>query len=368
MARILALESSCDETAAAVVEDGRRILSHVVASQAELHAQFGGVFPEVASRQHIRAFYPVVAQALKQAALRLAEVDALAVTRGPGLPGSLLVGVNFAKGLAIATGRPLLGVHHLEAHIYAAWLHFPDEQPRPEPEFPLVVLIVSGGHTELVLMEGHLRYKRLGGTRDDAAGEAFDKVARMLGLGYPGGPAIQQAAAQGDPQAFAFPRARLGDSWDFSFSGLKTAVLREVRRLEAAGRPLPVADLAASFQAAVVDVLVDKTLAAVQRFNARAVLVTGGVSANTLLRGRIVREAPVPVHIPPLALCTDNAAMVAAAAQRRLDAGFMDDLGFDVMPSWSLWELPRPEEPFPPIAEPQSQEDDHANRGVRRRR
>ncbi len=347
MTRILALESSCDETAAAIVQDGQRILSHVVASQADLHAQFGGVFPEVASRQHIRVFYPVVEQALKQAKLRLVEVDALAVTRGPGLPGSLLVGVNFAKGLALATGLPLLGIHHLEAHIYAAWLHFAGEQPRPEPEFPLVALIVSGGHTELVLMEGHLRYRRLGGTRDDAAGEAFDKVARLLGLGYPGGPAIQRVAGQGDPRAFAFPRPRLRGSWDFSFSGLKTAVLREVRRLEESGRALPVADLAASFQAAVVEVLVEKTLAAVREFGARALLVTGGVSANTLLRTRMLQESPVPVHIPPLTLCTDNAAMVAAAAQRRLDAGFVDDLTFDVMPSWSLWELPRPEEPIP---------------------
>jgi len=351
MTRILALESSCDETAAAVVDDGRRILSHMVASQAALHAPFGGVFPEVASRQHIRAFFPVVAQALKDAKLRLAEVDALAVTRGPGLPGSLLVGVNFAKGLALATGLPLLGVHHLEAHIYAAWLHFPDEQPRPDPRFPLVALVVSGGHTELVLMEGHLRYKRLGGTRDDAAGEAFDKVARLLGLGYPGGPAIQEAAAQGNPRAFAFPRARLRGSWDFSFSGLKTAVLREVRRLEKAGRALPVADLAASFQAAVVDVLADKTLAAVRQFGARALLVTGGVSANTLLRTRMVQASPVPVHIPPLTLCTDNAAMVAAAAYHRLQAGFVDDLAFDVMPAWSLWELPRPQETVP---QPQS--------------
>jgi len=344
MTRILALESSCDETAAAVVEDGKRILSHVVASQAELHAPFGGVFPEVASRQHIRAFYPVVEQALREAKLRLAEVDALAVTRGPGLPGSLLVGVNFAKGLALATELPLVGVHHLEAHIYAAWLHFPSDQPRPEPEFPLVALIVSGGHTELVFMEDHLRYQRLGGTRDDAAGEAFDKVARLLGLSYPGGPAIQKAAAQGgNPRAFHFPRAWLRGTWDFSFSGLKTAVSREVRRLKNTGRPLPVADLAASFQEAVVDVLVEKTLAAVREFNARSLLVTGGVSANVLLRIRMMKESPVPVHIPPLDLCTDNAAMVAAAAQRRLDAGFVDDLAFDVMPSWSLWELPRPE-------------------------
>ncbi len=345
--RILAIETSCDETGAAVVEDGQRILSNVVASQAALHARFGGVFPEVASRQHVRTLYPVVQQALREAALRLAEVDALAVTRGPGLPGSLTVGVNFAKGLALATGLPLLGVHHLEAHIYAAWLRYEGQANRPEPEFPLIALIVSGGHTELVLMEGHLRYRRLGGTRDDAAGEAFDKVARLLGLTYPGGPAIQKAAEQGDPRAFAFPRPRLPNTWDFSFSGLKTAVLREVRRWQAKNKPLPVADLAASFQAAVVDVLVEKSLAAVREFRARSLIVAGGVAANRLLRSRIQRESPVPVHIPPLSLCTDNAAMVAAAAERRFAAGQRDGLDFDVMPTWSLSEvsLPEPEEP-----------------------
>jgi len=341
--RILAIETSCDETGAAVVEEGRRILSNVVASQAALHARFGGVYPEVASRQHVRTLYPVVHQALREAALRLAEVDALAVTRGPGLPGSLTVGVNFAKGLALATGLPLIGVHHLEAHIYAAWLRPEGRPDEPEPEFPLIALIVSGGHTELVYMPGHLRYRRLGGTRDDAAGEAFDKVARLLGLPYPGGPAIQKVAEQGNPRAFAFPRARLPNTWDFSFSGLKTAVLREVKKWQRKNQPLPVADLAASFQAAVVDVLVEKALAAVRAFQARSLIVAGGVAANRLLRERIQAESPVPVHIPPLSLCTDNAAMVAAAAERRLAAGQRDGLDFDVMPTWSLTEISLPE-------------------------
>ncbi|RPI30862.1 MAG: tRNA (adenosine(37)-N6)-threonylcarbamoyltransferase complex transferase subunit TsaD, partial [Chloroflexota bacterium] len=254
--RILGVESSCDETAASVVENGRGILSNLVASQAELHAQFGGVFPEVASRQHIRTIYPILEQALQQAHINLSDLDGIAVTRGPGLPGSLVVGLNAAKGLALGSGLPIIGVNHLEAHIYSAWLYKAGEEPAAEPQFPLLALIVSGGHTELVLITGHLEYKRLGGTLDDAAGEAFDKVARLLGLPYPGGPSIQKAAQDGNPLAFDFPRAWLEGSWDFSFSGLKTAVLREVRRLEGITNPLPVADLAASFQAAVVDALV----------------------------------------------------------------------------------------------------------------
>ncbi len=341
--RVLAVETSCDETAAAVVEDGERVLSNVVASQAALHAQYGGVFPEVASRQHVKAIYPVLHQALRQAHLSLAEVDLLAVTQGPGLPGSLSVGVNFAKGLALGSGLPLVGVHHLEAHLYAAFLHFADEPAGTVPEFPAVALLVSGGHTELVLMRGHLTYQRLGGTRDDAAGEAFDKVARLLGLGYPGGPAIQQAAADGDPTAFPFTRPWLKGTWDFSFSGLKTAVLRAVRDFEQRGETLPVADLAASFQATVVDVLVGKALAAVQAFEARSLIVAGGVSANRWLRQRIRAEAGVPVHIPPLALCTDNAAMVAGAATWRYRAGQPADLGFDIRPTWPLEELAAPE-------------------------
>ncbi len=336
MSRILAIETSCDETAAAVVEDGRRVVSNVVASQIEIHARYGGVFPEVASRQHILAMVPVAEQALQEAHLSPDEVDAIAVTRGPGLPGSLAVGINFAKGLALATGKPLLGINHLEGHIYAAWLYEAGGSPPPPPAFPLLALLVSGGHTELVFMEDHLRYRRLGSTRDDAAGEAFDKVARLLGLGYPGGPAIQKAAENGDPEMFAFPRPWLKDTWDFSFSGLKTAVLRAVREIEAAGRPLPVAHLAASFQAAVADVLVGKTIEAAQAFHAKSIVVAGGVSANRLLRERITAEAPVPVHIPPLRYCTDNAAMIAAAAHRRLAAGESTPLDFDLMPRWEV--------------------------------
>ena len=349
-ARILGIESSCDETAAAVVEDGRTILSSIVASQADLHARFGGVFPEVASRQHIRTIYKIVEQALQQAHLDLSDVDAIAVTRGPGLPGSLVVGLNTAKGLALASGLPLVGINHLEGHIYSAWLDWPrgnnssaesgSNLPlKPKPNFPLLALIVSGGHTELVLVRDHLQYEHLGGTLDDAAGEAFDKVARLLGLAYPGGPSIQRAAENGNPRAFDFPRAWLEDTWNFSFSGLKTAVLREVRELEEHMPALPVANLAASFQAAVVDVLVGKTLKAAEAFGAREILVAGGVSANRALRETIQDQATIPVHIPPLALCTDNAAMVAGAGFYRFVQGQRDTLGVDVSPNWPLTEL-----------------------------
>lgn len=338
--RILGIETSCDETAAAVVENGRAIRSNIVASQAKDHAAYGGVFPEVASRLHIETIHGVVSEALEAAHAGLEAIDAVAVTRGPGLAGSLVVGLNMAKGLALAARIPILGVNHLEAHLYSIWL----VEDEPEPEFPLLSLIVSGGHTELVLMEGHLQYSRLGGTLDDAAGEAFDKIARLLGLAYPGGPAIQEAAQKGDAEAFNFPRSWLEGTWDFSFSGLKTAVLREVRQqqpdLEAgveAPRPgLPIADIAASFQAAVVDVLVGKTLEAAAEFKAKEILVAGGVSANQLLREHFEERAELPVRVPPLELCTDNAAMIAAVGHQRFSAGQRDALDIDVLPTWPL--------------------------------
>jgi N6-L-threonylcarbamoyladenine synthase len=299
-----------------------------------LHAQYGGVFPEVASRQHVLAIYPVIDQALRQAHVELNDIDAIAATRGPGLPGSLVVGLNAAKGLALGSGKPLVGVNHLEGHVYSAWVYSGTSQP--EPKFPLVALIVSGGHTELVLAQDHLQYQRLGATLDDAAGEAFDKVARLLGLGYPGGPAIQRAAETGNPRAYEFPRSRLDNSWDFSFSGLKTAVLRQVRTLEGHVSTLPVADLAASFQAAVVEVLVDKTLEAARTHQAAEILIAGGVSANQALRNTILNRSPLPVHIPPLSLCTDNAAMIAAAGYYRFVSGFRDGLEIDALPNWPL--------------------------------
>jgi N6-L-threonylcarbamoyladenine synthase len=338
--RILGIETSCDETAAAVVANGRQIMSSIVASQAELHSEFGGVFPEMASRVHIETIESVVSKALADAHVGLDAVDAIAVTRGPGLAGSLVVGMNMAKGMALGAAKPLLGINHLEAHLYSIWL-LEDE---PEPEFPLLGLIVSGGHSELILMREHLSYERLGATLDDAAGEAFDKVARLLGLGYPGGPAIENAAEGGDPTAYDFPRAWLEGTWDFSFSGLKTAVLREVRELQPdleAGveKPevnLPVADLAASFQAAVVDVLVGKTLAAADEFKAREILVAGGVSANRGLRAGFQARSKFKVRVPPLALCTDNAAMIAAVGHHRFLQGQRDALDIDVLPNWPL--------------------------------
>ena len=341
--RILGIESSCDETAAAVVESGRVILASMVASQVDLHAQYGGVFPEVASRQHILSIYPILEQTLRKAHMSLGDLDAIAVTRGPGLSGSLVVGLNAAKGLALASSLPVIGVNHLEAHVYSAWLYSQLEgtpsSPTPEPNFPLLALIVSGGHTELVLMEGHLQYKHLGATLDDAAGEAFDKVARLLQLSYPGGPSIQNAAESGNPRAFAFPRAWLEGTWNFSFSGLKTAVLREVRQLESHLDELPVADLAASFQAAVVEVLVTKTINAAQAFKAKEILVAGGVSANRALRQAFLAQSPCRVHIPPISLCTDNAAMIAGVGYYRYASGQRDLLNVDVLPNWPLSEL-----------------------------
>jgi N6-L-threonylcarbamoyladenine synthase len=339
VARILGIETSCDETAAAVVDNGEVILSNAVASQADLHAQYGGVFPEVASRQHILAIYPILDQALKEAHLRLADLDGIAVTRGPGLPGSLVVGINMAKGLSIGSGLPLIGINHLEGHLYSAWLMEEGEKKKKIPHLPLLALIVSGGHTELILMKDHLSYERLGGTLDDAAGEAFDKVARLLELGYPGGPAIQEAAAQGNPGAFDFPRAWLDDSYDFSFSGLKTAVLRMVQQLKKQKSTLPIPDLAASFQQAIVDVLIRKTLLAAEEYQTKDILIAGGVSANQTLRKAITGQRKYRVHIPPLSLCTDNAAMIAGAGCYRFSAGQRDGLDMDAAPNWSLAEL-----------------------------
>ncbi len=341
MTRVLALETSCDETAAAVVADGTTILSNIIASQAARHAQYGGVFPEVASRMHIEVIYAVVQQALADAHLGIGDIDVIAATRGPGLPGSLVVGLNTAKGLALGRGRPLIGVNHLEGHVYSLWL----VEGAREVHFPVLVLIVSGGHTELLLMTGHGQYRRLGGTLDDAAGEAFDKVARMLGLPYPGGPSVEQAARSGNPAAFKFPRAWLEGTWDFSFSGLKTAVLYEVKRQKPGvpfgpdETPLDLAqvpDLAASFQAAIVDALVGKTVAAAAETGATEIFVAGGVSANQALRAEFEARAQVGVRVPPLVLCTDNAAMIAAAGNFRYLAGQRDALDIDVLPNWRL--------------------------------
>jgi N6-L-threonylcarbamoyladenine synthase len=334
--RILGIETSCDETAAAIVEQGSSVLSSVVSSQVDLHARYGGVVPEIASRAHVDLIVPVVAQAFVEAGLSDrpvdgagCEVDAVAATCGPGLVGALLVGVSAAKALALAWDVPFLAVNHLEAHLYAALL---DE---PDLELPVVVLLVSGGHTLIVLMEGHGRYRVLGSTIDDAAGEAFDKVARYIGLGYPGGPAIDRLAVTGDPTAIRFPRPMLGDGTsDFSFSGLKTAVINHVR----SHPDVETADVAASFQEAVVDVLVTKTIAAAREVGAKGLCLGGGVAANSRLREVFLEacaQEGLPGHLPSWAMCTDNAAMVASVAWYRwqqdgpspLDTGAYPNLG-----------------------------------------
>ncbi len=415
---ILGIETSCDETCAAVVRDGRIVCSNVVASQVELHARFGGVFPELASRQHVRDILPVIRLAMSEASLDWDDIDGVAVTYGPGLSGALLVGVNVAKGLCLARRLPLIPVSHLEGHLYSNWLHeageirtpaslvgresevgaaprasaapdkvllprasavndeapppnepsFADEAPSPpasaahedapppnepslaheappprgesssptDPAFPLLALIVSGGHTDLVLVEGHGSYEVLGRTLDDAAGESLDKAARALGLGYPGGPEIERAAAAGDAESYSLPIAETRSPLDFSFSGVKTALLRQVQGCERDGSDLPIADLAAAFQAAVVGALVGRVERALALHGVSAVFLAGGVSANMSLRRNLVARCPVPVVYPPLALCTDNAAMIAAAgyqAYQRRELGAMD---LDVTPGLKL--------------------------------
>jgi N6-L-threonylcarbamoyladenine synthase len=327
--RILAIETSCDETAAAVVDDGRVVRSSVVASQADLHARYGGVVPEIASRAHVELICDVVEEALVEGGVVLDDLDAVAAVRGPGLAGALLVGVSAAKAISIAKDLPYVGVHHHEAHLYAAMI----EDPSLEP--PLVTLIVSGGHTLLVAMDGHGRYRVLGETVDDAAGEAFDKVARFLGLGYPGGPAIDRLAREGDPEAIRFPRPMHNEGLDFSFSGLKTAVVQYVRKHPDAG----VADIAASFQAAVVDVLVEKLLAAALETGITTLVAGGGVAANSALRARLTElgaGGDLKVVVPGIDLCTDNAAMVGAVAAYRLAADGPTPLEAPVVPNLRL--------------------------------
>ncbi len=335
-ARILAIESSCDETACAVIENGRALLASTVASQMEMHARYGGVYPEVASRQHVLSIIPVVEQTLAQSNMSLTDMDAIAVTRGPGLAGSLVVGMNMAKGLALGTGLPIVGVNHLEGHIYSSWIYNAGDTVPAEPQFPILALLVSGGHTELNLMTDHLTYERLGSTLDDAAGEAFDKVARLLGLSYPGGPSIQKAAETGDPTRFDFPRSKMDNPYDFSFSGIKTAVLYKVNDLKKQSDNLPVEDLAASFQSTVVSTLFDKTMQAAREHNVKEIIVAGGVSANRPLREIFQSQTEFKVNIPAFSLCTDNAAMIAAAGYYRYATGHVSELNMDVRPNWPL--------------------------------
>lgn len=315
---ILGIDTSCDDTSASVVQDGRKILSNIVSSQSEIHTKYGGIVPELASRRHIEMIMPVVEEALKQAGVTLQNLSAVAVCHGPGLIGSLLVGCSFAKAVCYGKNIPLVGVNHLEGHLLSPFL---EEQA---PEFPFISLVVSGGHTSLYLAEDYGKYTVLGKTRDDAAGEAYDKVSKLLGLSYPGGPIIDNLAKEGDPKAVAFPRAYLPDTLDFSFSGLKTAVLHHVKGLPADStlnhQPSRLPDIAASFQAAVIDVLVRKTEWAVNKTGIRRVALSGGVSANSGLRQKMTemgKKKHIEVFIPSVALCTDNAAMIAAAGYHR---------------------------------------------------
>lgn len=337
-APVLGIESSCDETAAAVVDDQGWVLSNVVASQIAIHHEYGGVVPELASRQHILNIVPVVREALLQARLTPSELAGIAVTSGPGLVGALLVGLQFAKALSLVACRPLVGVDHLVAHMEAAFLRIPGDPPRLLPGFPHVVLLVSGGHTVLGIRRDERHLEVLGATRDDAAGEAFDKVAKMLGLGYPGGRIIDELAQHGRPDAYPLPRALRGQkSWDFSFSGLKTAVRLLLERL---GRPpdeATLADLSASFQQAVVEVLVGRVEQAVKHSGLDEVVVAGGVAANAGLRRALASAAArssFQLHVPPLAYCTDNAAMVALAGLRRLRRGEVDEDALNATPGW----------------------------------
>ena len=325
--KILAIETSCDDTGAAVVLDGRKILSNVVSSQIPIHQKYGGVVPELASRKHIEAIVPIVADALETAQVTLREIDGIAVTQGPGLVGSLLVGLSFAKSLSFATGLPLIGVNHVEAHLSAIFL---EENP---PKFPFVGLVVSGGHTSLFQVDGFGKYKRLGQTRDDAAGEVFDKVAKLLGLGYPGGPIIDELSKAGNPKAIRFPRASLGrHSCDFSFSGLKTAVVNYVKLHPGRVEDYPevlIRDIVSSFQEAVVEVLVKKTLRSAEQQGLKRIVLSGGVAANRRLRERMKEEAwegKIKVYVPSPSFCTDNAAMVGVVGYEYLKRGIRSPL------------------------------------------
>lgn len=334
---ILAIETSCDETSAAVITDGTIIRSNVISSQIDVHQKYGGVVPEIASRKHLERISQVVKDAVSQSGLIFAELDAVAVTYGPGLVGALLVGVSHAKGLAYALKKPLIGVHHLEGHIYASFLEHPDLG------FPAIALIVSGGHTSLVHIPDHGQYVLLGQTRDDAAGEAFDKIARSLGLGYPGGPQIQKAATTGNPLSLSFPRAWLEPgSLDFSFSGLKSAVLNYLNRCAMKNEPYQVADVAAGFQEAIVEVLVEKTLWAVKKTGVDAVILAGGVAANVRLREAFIRKAEkenIRVYWPSPLLCTDNAAMIGCAAYHKFCRHHFAELDLNAVPNLSLFSL-----------------------------
>ena len=349
--KILGIETSCDETAVGVVEGGCRLRANIVSSQVELHSPHGGVVPEVASRQHIRDMAPALAKALSDSGLNLSDIDVVAATYGPGLAGSLLTGLNTAKALAFSLNKPLMGVNHLEGHIYAAWLtRDADDSPADNPGFPLACLVASGGHTDLILMEGHGDYRLVGRTRDDAAGEAFDKAARILGLGFPGGPEIQRVSQTAGPGNLPpLPRAWMRDTLDFSFSGVKTALLHQAQRQgiypsnqapESPPSPEEVArlvrEMAANFQESVVEVMVVKLLEMARRYKVKGIVLGGGVTANARLRQEITAASPLPVVIPPPVLCTDNGAMIAACAYFQYQRGEQFGLELDIDPALPL--------------------------------
>ena len=331
---ILAIESSCDETAAAVVQDGRKVLSNIISSQIEIHKLYGGVVPEIASRKHIEKVIQVVDEALKEASLTMDEIDAVAVTYGPGLVGALLVGVSAAKSIAFAHNKPLIGVHHIEGHISANYIENEELEP------PFLCLVVSGGHTNLVIVKDYGEYEVLGKTRDDAAGEAFDKVARAIGLGYPGGPKIQKISEEGNKDAIAFPRAKVADNpFDFSFSGLKSSVLNYINSCEMKGEEINKADIAASFQEAVVDVLVSHTIEGAKQLGFKKIAMAGGVASNAVLREEMKEACErrgFKFYHPSPILCTDNAAMIGAAAYYDYKKGLISDLTLNAVPSLKL--------------------------------
>ncbi len=331
---LLAIETSCDETAVAILSDGRDILANVIVSQIQIHRQFGGVVPEIASRQHLEQVNRLVDAALKEAEVSFDDLSAIAVTYGPGLVGALLVGVSTAKALAYSRELPLVGVNHIEGHIYANWL------VHPEIEFPALCLIVSGGHTALVEVTAHGKYSLLGQTLDDAAGEAFDKVARAMGLGYPGGPLIDALAREGNPQKLPLPRSWLGNSYDFSFSGLKTAVLNYLNKSSMKGEEINKADLAAGFQASVLEVLIEKTVMAAKNKNIKTVLLAGGVAANSALREQLRKRCErenITLYYPPMEFCTDNAAMIACAGHYHYCKGERADWYLNAVPNLRLF-------------------------------
>lgn len=332
--KILGIETSCDETAAAVVEDGRNVLSNIINSQIDIHTEFGGVVPEIASRNHVMDLPYVIDKALKEADTTLEDIDAIAVTKGPGLVGALLVGVSQAKAMSMATEKPLIGVHHIEGHIAANYIEYPELEP------PFLCLVVSGGHTHLVLVKNYTDYEILGKTMDDAAGEAFDKIARVIGLGYPGGPKVDAAAKRGNPEAIEFPRAMLDqDNLDFSFSGLKSSVLNYINNKRQKGEPINNDDVAASFQQAVTDILVNKTIKAAKESGVDKIALAGGVSANSQLRKALEEAAQkegFSFYVPNIGLCTDNAAMIASMAYYNYINDELSDDYLDATPSLKI--------------------------------